>query len=122
MPLGGTDQRYDLPHEEQDKIRRRIELRNRLKEEGIRRRYSPFLGLKNEAFQDPAVNRYMDFRKRGRLPNTPFKPSLFYGMVAFTVIPITLLVFAVEWERKDWKEGCESGAIPYEKRPFKAFG
>lgn len=122
MPLGGVDTRYDLSWEEQDKIRRRLEIKNRLKEEGIRKRYSPFLSMKGEIFSDPAIDRYMDLRKRGRMPNTPLKPVIFYGMVAFMVVPMTLIYYGMNWEIKDYHEGCASGEIPYEKRRSKALG
>ena len=122
MPLGGVDTRYNLSWEEQDKIKRRLDIKARLKEEGIRRRYSPYLFMKDELFEDPAIDRYMDLRKRGRLPDTPMKPVIFYGMVALFVVPITIMYYVSKWERKDYLEGCASGDIPYEKRREKTIG
>uniref|UniRef100_A0A6G1SB19 NADH dehydrogenase [ubiquinone] 1 beta subcomplex subunit 4 n=1 Tax=Aceria tosichella TaxID=561515 RepID=A0A6G1SB19_9ACAR len=116
MPLGGIDTRYDLPHEELDKIRRRLELKRRLKEENVRQRYNPFKMMKSEPMTDPAVDRYMDLRKKGRLPNTPMRPTTFYGMAAALFLPIIGLTYLVEWERKDYLEGCEKGTIPYRER------
>lgn len=118
MPLG-NDRQYDLSWAEQDKIRRRLELKQRLKEEGIRKRYDPFLQMKKEIFTDPAVDRYMDFRKTGRMPNTPFKPKLFFTMLGILVVPIWGLKMLIDWERAPYLAGCASGDIPYEDRPLK---
>lgn len=122
MPIGGVDTRYDLPWEEQDKIRRRLELKWRLKEEGVRERYSPFKQMRGEVMTDPAVDRFMDLRKRGRLPNTPFRPSSFYGIMATVLIPIVVMAYIGKWERADYLEGCKNGTIPYKDRKNKLVG
>ena len=116
MPLGGIDTRYDLPWTEQDKIRRRLEIKQRLKQEGIRSRYNPFLHMQQKICVDPALDRYLDVRKRGRLPNTPMRPTLFYGMSICIFLPIYLLAKGAEWERKDYLQGCSDGSIPYRDR------
>jgi hypothetical protein len=122
MPLGGIDTRYDLPGDEIDKIKRRLELKRRLKEENVRQRFNPFKMLKSEPMTDPAVDRYMDLRKRGRMPNVPFKPTTFYGLVAVVCLPIIGLAYLADWERKPYLEGCEKGTIPYKDRKAKAIG
>lgn len=122
MPLGGVDTRYDLPYEEQDKIRRRLEIKRRLKDENVRQRFNPFKMMKSEVLVDPAVERYMDIRKRGRLPNTPFRPTMFYGMAAFLFLPIIVATYVSNWERKPYLEGCEKGTIPYRDRKCKHVG
>lgn len=122
MPLGGVDTRYNLSWQEQDKIRRRQELKNHLKQEGITKRYSPYLMMKHDLIQDPAVERYMDLRKRGRLPNTPLKPSIFYGMLMMLAVPIGAMTYIVEQRRKPYLEGCANGDIPYSERINKSMG
>lgn len=122
MPLGGSDTRYNLSWEEQDKIRRRLELKKHLKEEGVRKRYSPYLQMKGELLQDPALDRYMDLRKKGRLPNTPMKPSAFYGMLALLIVPVVAAWKISEWETYWYKEGCKTGEVPYKDRLFKSIG
>lgn len=119
MPLG-TDKQYDENWIEQDKIRRRIELKLRLKEEGVRKRYDPFLQIKKVIFTDPATDRYADLRKKGRMPGTPMKPSLYFGMLGVLFIPIILLHRAVEWERQPYLKKRAEGDIPYSQISGKA--
>lgn len=122
MPLGGVDTRYDLPWVEQDKIRRRLEIKQRLKQEGIRARYDPFLQMEYKIFNDPAIDRYMDIRKRGRLPNTPMKPTKFYGYAATLFVPIYVLTKLIDWTRKEYLQGCQDGSIPYKDRKYRNVG
>lgn len=119
MPLG-KDTQYDLSWEEQDKIRRRLDLKDRLKQEGVRKRYDPFLQIKKIIFDDPAVDRYMDLRKKGRMPHAPFHPKVFFGGLAWLTVPLFIGWRIVEWERAPYIAACESGDIPYSKRPGKA--
>lgn len=122
MPLGGVDTRYNLPWEEQDKIRRRLELKNHLKQENVTKRYSPYLSMKGEHFQDPAIERYMDLRKRGRLPNTPLRPSIFYTLFFILTVPIAAAGYIGTKEREKYLRGCETGEIPYADRFNKVEG
>lgn len=117
MPYN-QDKQWNLSVEEQDKVRRRAELQRRVKEEGIRKRWDPYRTMRREPFVDPAIERFVDLRKKGRCPNSPMPAKTFYKMLAFVFVPITLVSLAVHYERKDWLEGCKSGDIPYEKRPF----
>lgn len=120
MPIG--DKQYDISWAEQDKIRRRLEIKHRLKAEGVRRRYDPFLQMKCELYQDPALDRYMDLRKRGRLPNTPLKPAIFFYMVGMLTVPVFILNWAIQSERTPYLERCASGDYPYEDRDGKTMG
>lgn len=119
MPLG-TDKQYDLSWEEQDKIRRRLELKDRLKLDGIKRKYDPFLTMKNHVYTDPALLRYNDLRKKGRMPGAPFKPQIFFGMIGFIFIPMFVLYQLAEWDRKPYLERCASGDMPYSERRGKS--
>lgn len=119
MPLG-TDKQYDLPWDEQDKIRRRLEIKDRLKQEGVRRRYDPFLQMKEKIYSDPAIDRYADLRKKGRVPGAPFKPQIFFGLIGVTVLPIIVFAKIITWERKEWLEKCAVGDIPLSERIGKA--
>lgn len=121
MPLG-RDQQYDLSWSEQDKIRRRLELKNRVKMEGIRRRWDPFHHIKGVVESDPAIDRYTDLRKKGRMPGAPFGPRLFFSLVGVTVLPIFIIHEIIKWERRDWLEQCASGDYPIEKREGKSIG
>lgn len=116
----GTDKQYDLSWEEQDKIRRRLELKDRLKQDGIRRRYNPFFHMKGVLYSDPAVDRYMDLRKKGRMPNAPLRPSIFFSMAATVFIPIFGISYLIKWERSDYLRDCASGDYPLEKRMGKS--
>ena len=119
MPLG-RDQQYDESWSEQEKIQRRMALKYRLKEECVRKKFDPFLQLKGELLVDPAIDRYMDLRKRGRTPGAPMKPQIFFTLVALVFVPIIGLTWAVNWERRDWEKSCEIGDLPYAKRRGKA--
>lgn len=119
MPLG-RDQQYDESWYEQDKIRRRLALKYRLKEECIRKKFDPFLQMKGEIFTDPAVDRYMELRRRGRTPGSPMKPTIFFSLVALTFVPIFALAYGISWERRDFTKACETGDLPYDKRFGKA--
>lgn len=121
MPLG-NDQQYDVSWAEQDKIRRRLELKHRVKLEGIIKKYDPFLQMKGIIFNDPAVDRYMDLRKKGRMPGAPFGAKLYFTLVGMTIIPIFLLRELFTWERRDYLEKCASGDYPLEKREGKSMG
>jgi len=114
-----TDNRFDLPWSELDKIKRRLDIRYRLKDEGIRKRYDPFLQMKGVKFTDPAIDRYADLRKTGRQPGAPFNPKLFYTLIAMLVIPYYTFYKIADWERKPYLEGCASGDISYKERPNK---
>lgn len=118
MVLGG-DTRYDQPWPDVEKIKRRLELRYRLKEEGMRKRYDPFLQIKNVRFTDPAIDRYADLRKRGRNPGAPLKPKIFYTMFGIIFLPVIIVTKLVIDERKPLLEAYESGDIPYKDRPNK---
>ena len=122
MPLGGVDTRYNVSWEEQDKIRRRLAIKDQLKQEAVRKKFSPYLALKGEIAQDPAVSRFMDLRKRGRLPNTPLHPKKFYAMIFAYLIPIVLLKEAVDYYRTPYLRAMEVGDIPYEERQGKSQG
>lgn len=115
MPLG-TDKQYDLPWVEQDKIRRRLEIKDRLKQEAVRKKFDPFLQMKNKIYSDPAMDRYADLRKKGRMPGAPFKPQIFFGMIGLTIVPIILLGYSIEWERREFLEKCAAGDIPLSER------
>lgn len=115
MPLF-TDKQIDLNWKEQDKIRRRLEIKNRLKDEGIRRRFDPFGMVNRQHFVDPAHERYADLRKRGRMPGAPFRPGLFFGMVISVLGPMVLLSYLVKMERDPWRAAVERGDIPVEQR------
>ena len=119
MPLG-TDKQYDISWEEQDKIRRRLEIKDRLKQDGIRLRFDPFIQLKKQVYSDPAVERYMDMRKVGRLPNTPLKPSIFFSILASLTLPVVAIYYVMKWERADYLRLCSTGDYPVEKIPFKS--
>lgn len=121
MPLG-ADQQYDVSWAEQDKIRRRLELKNRVKMEGIRKRYDPFLQMKKIIFNDPAVDRYMDLRKKGRMPGAPFGARLYFTLVGTTFLPIIAFHYIFKWERHDFLEKCASGDYPIEQRELKSMG
>lgn len=121
MPLG-QDQQYDVSWAEQDKIRRRIELKNRVKLEGIKKRYDPFLQMKGIIISDPAIERYTDLRKKGRMPGAPFGPKLFFTLVGLTILPIFIIKEIAEWERRDFLLQCASGDYPLEKRLGKSQG
>lgn len=118
----GFDQQYDLSWEEREKITRRQELKNRLKQEGVRKRFDPFMQMRNEVMTDPAIDRYMDLRKKGRMPYTPMKPSLFFSMLGTIFIPIIITAYAIDWEVKDYMEGCRTGDIPYSERKTRGVG
>lgn len=118
MPLG-NDQQYDESWTEQDKVRRRAELRRRLKMENIDKRYSPFRAMQGIKFQDPAVDRYSELRKYGRMPGAPLKPKIFFTLLGLTVVPIYALMKLIDWERRDFLKGMASGEIPYEQRQLK---
>jgi len=118
MPLG-TDRQYDISWEEQDKIRRRLAIKERLKQEYVRRKWDPFKQMKGEPVLDPAIERYMDLRKWGRLPGAPYKPSMYFSLLAGFWIPVALVMYAVNWERKDYLEKCSTGDYPYSKRRYK---
>lgn len=120
MPLG-LDKQIDLPYLEQEKIYKRLELKNRLKAEGIRRRYDPFLQLKGVIFSDPAQERYSDMRKKGRLPGTPMRPGLFFQMLAVLFVPIIGGTMLMEWERRDYLKLSSTGDYPLEKVMGKSF-
>lgn len=121
MPVG-TDQQYDLSWYEQDKVRRRLDLKYRIKQEGIRKRFDPFLQIKHEVYTDPAVDRYMDLRKKGRMPGAPFGPKLFFTLVATTTLPLFAIYYIMDWERRDFLRDCASGDYPMEKRMNKSCG
>lgn len=118
MPLG-EDQQYDETLKEQDKIRRRRELRARLKLENVNRKYNPFFHMKDVTYQDPAIDRYMDLRKHGRMPGSPWKPSKYFGTWLLIIGPIFVISKVVEWERKDWLQKVSSGEISYKERQGK---
>lgn len=119
MPLG-EDKQYNLSWEERDKINRRLELKHRLKLEGIRKKWDPFLQIKKVPFSDPAVDRYMDMRKTGRMPNAPFKPSLFFSLIGLVFIPFGLVSTVVYYNRRDFLQLCSTGDIPYKDRMGKS--
>lgn len=121
MPLG-TDKQYDATWEEQDKIRRRLEIKDRLKQEGIRRKWDPYLHIKGEKFTDPALDRYADLRKKGRMPGTPLKPQVFFGLLSFVFVPIIFFWKASDWERGDMPKRRALGDIPYKDIPRKHLG
>lgn len=112
----GSDTQYDLSWEEQDKIRRRLEIKARLKQENVMKRYNPFHHMKGEPFVDPAVERYMDYRKKGRMPNVPLAPRLFFSYFAMIVVPIGVITYLTELERQPYLAKCESGDLPYIER------
>lgn len=112
----GADKQYDLPWSEQDKVRRRLELKHRLKLEGVKKRYDPFLQIKEEIISDPAVDRYMDLRKKGRMPGAPFSPKIFFSLVGVTLVPIFVIAHLIEWERKDYLIACANGDLSVAKR------
>lgn len=118
MPLG-SDQQYDESWIEQDKMRRREEIRRRLKMENVERRYSPFRQLQGILYQDPAIDRYAELRKYGRMPGAPFSPKIFWTLIASTFIPIFVVSELMRWERKDYLKAMANGDIPYEQRKFK---
>lgn len=111
MPLG-VDQQYDLSWEEQDKIRRRLELKKKLKIEGVNRRYNPFRMIDKIVFSDPANDKFMDIRKKGRLPGAPYGPKKFFSMVALLVVPWYLLYKIIDYERRPWLERLKNGEVP----------
>lgn len=115
MPLG-LDKQYDVDWKEQDLIRRRQELKNRLKQEGIRKRFDPYLHIKKVLYSDPALEKYMDFRKKGRTPGGPFKPSLFFGFLAMWIVPISILHHFSWGSREPYLEASAKGDYPLEKR------
>lgn len=119
MPGLGRDHQYDESFEEQDKIRRRLELKQRLKVEGIRKRYDPFLQMKGILFSDPSIDRYSELRKRGRTPGSPMKASLFFGMMGFVTVPVYLLSLLYTWKRDPYLEKVASGEISYAEKPFR---
>lgn len=110
------DQRFGRTREEIDLINRRRELRYRLKEEGMRKRYDPFIQLKVEPFSDPAFERYMDIRKRGRLPGTPLRPASFFGFVSFVFLLPYLISLEVDRHRLPRIAALKNGDIPFEER------
>lgn len=115
MPLG-EDKQYDESWVEQDKIRRRQQLRERLKLENLEKRYSPFQHLEGILMTDPSVDRYAELRRYGRVPGAPWKPSLFFSLAAAVFLPIIAVYKVIEWERRDYLAGCANGDIPYEQR------
>lgn len=117
----GTDKQFDLSWAEQDKIRRRLEIKNRLKAEGIDVRYSPLRHLKGEHFVDPATERYMDLRKKGRMPGAPFKPSMFFGIWGMIFIPFGIIWYCMEAERQPWLAKIASGELPVSEREGRRF-
>lgn len=119
MPLG-QDKQFDLPWSEQDKIRRRLEIKDRLKQDGVRRRFDPFLAMKGVIYSDPAHDRYCDLRKKGRMPGAPLKPHVFFGMIASIFIPISFISYLVYQERVPWNAKVASGEIPYHERDGKS--
>lgn len=119
MPLG-RDQQYDETWVEQDKIRRRLELKRSLKMESVQARYNPFFHIKDKPCLDPAIERYMDIRKKGRMPNAPFSPKLFFTISSVCILPIAVLAYAMEvFERRPFLEACAKGEYPIEKRLMK---
>lgn len=117
MPYN-LDQQYDLSSKEKDKVLRRAELQRLMKQQGIRNRWDPYRSMRHEPVSDPALDRYSDLRKKGRCPNTPMPATRFFAYISMIVVPISLLTILVNYERKDWIAGCESGEIGYEKRKF----
>lgn len=75
--------------------------------------------MKEKPVLDPAIDRYMDTRKTGRLPNAPFNPKLFFTMFSLTFVPIGIMWALVEWERRPYVEALNKGDYPLEKRMFK---
>lgn len=112
----GFEQQPNLSWQEQDKVRRRNEIRDRLKQECIRKRWDPFRHMNKIPETDPAIDRYMDLRKKGRMPGAPFKPSLFYGYMFLLFAPIYGLTKLVEWERSIYIGKCERDEIPSEEK------
>lgn len=115
MPLG-SDKQYDESWIEQDKVRRRAEIRRRLKLEAIERKYSPFKLDQGILYSDPAIDRYAELRKYGRMPGAPFSPKIFFTLLAVTFVPIIALGRVIHWERKDYLKQMANGDIPYELR------
>lgn len=119
MPLG-LDKQYDLSWEEQDKIKRRLEIKKRLKREVWVKKWDPFLQIAGVKFDDPANTRYMDLRKKGRMPGSPLSPYLFYSFFFWSFAPFVGLAALTHYERKSWLEDCASGKIGPEQRVDKA--
>lgn len=115
MPLG-DDKQYDETWEELDKVRRRQEIRRRLKAELIELRWNPFRQMKKETFIDPAHARYMDLRKKGRMPGAPFSLKVFFSLLSVTLIPIGISWFFIKTERKYWLREVEKGEIATSQR------
>lgn len=89
-----------------------MEIKDRLKQECIRKRWDPFKHINRIPESDPAIDRYMDLRKKGRMPGAPYKPSLFYGYLAAIFLPMYVLRVIVHWERDPYIKKCEQGEIP----------
>lgn len=114
MPLP-DNQYYESP-EEQDKVRRRIEIKNRLKKESVNLKYNPFRMMQKQLYQDPAVDRYLDMRKNGLTPSGAINRRLYftYMGVFFGTIYVTTRLIA--WERATNEQKFATGKIPYQDR------
>lgn len=64
---------------------------------------------------DPAIDRYMDLRKKGRMPNAPFNPKFFFTCCCFVLLPIGLSTWLTIIERKPYLEAMSKGEYPMEK-------
>lgn len=109
MPLAGEDKQINLSWQEQDRIRRRLEIKDRLKQECIRQRWDPFRHMNKQVEQDDAILRYMDLRKKGRLPGAPMRPTYFFGGLAMLFVPIFVLAKLADIERKPYLEKKKAG-------------
>jgi len=112
-----SDQQFHESPQEMDKIRRRKEIRQRLKAEYNRLNYNPYKLAAHVEILDPSIQRFMAMKATTYQYWQPTWRS--FGLFASTtIIPIFLFGYYVNWQRNRFDQKCRSGEIPYEKRRF----
>lgn len=114
-----NDKQYDLTFDEQDKIRRRLEIKNKLKAEYVRKYHDPFMSIQQQIAKDPAVERFLAMRKIGRLPNSPIPFRRFLHIMIVAFLPIPLYGFYYKYQVDEFNRKINSGELSYEDREFK---
>ena len=113
------DNQHDLTWEEQDRIKRRLDIKNKLKQEYVRKYHDPFLQIQRQIAKDPAVERFLAMRKTGRLPNSPLPFRYFARFLIVVFLPIPLYGLYYKRQVTELNRKVNSGKLPYEDREFK---
>ncbi|RWS04515.1 hypothetical protein B4U79_04276 [Dinothrombium tinctorium] len=114
------DNQYDLSPYELDKIRRRREIRERLRHEFNKKYFNPYNSAYRVVPTDPMVQRFMAARVSFY---DYWKPSWrsFFQWFGLQVAPVIVFTVLVTYERKNREKKYKSGEISYEERDKPAF-